>query len=127
VAIRIGGDSVGDGVGPGYPPLAMEFFEGAEEMGDADVDEGIVDEGLSLIRKLWDAGDLLGQFRARAPERRPISDAFLPAQNLGVVSAPECGVSHASILSAQAVPSAAAIPCAPSLPSGWSCGWGCHL
>ena len=73
MAIRIGGDSVGDGVGPGYPPLVMEFFEGAEEIGDVDVDEGIVDEGLSLIRKLWDAGGLLGQFRARAPERRPIS------------------------------------------------------
>jgi hypothetical protein len=126
VATRIGGDSGGDGVGPGYPPLVMEFLEGAEEMGDADVDEGIVDEGLSLIRKLWDAGDVLGQFRARAPERRPISNAFLPAQNLGVVSVPECGVSHASILSARAVPSAAAIPCPASLPSWWNGGGVIH-
>jgi hypothetical protein len=110
VAIRIGGDSVGDGVGPGYPPLVMEFFEGAEDMGDADVDEGIVDEGLSLIRKLWDAGDVPGQFRARAPERRPISNAFLPAQNMGVVSAPECGVSHASLRSRCDVSSAHEVP-----------------
>ena len=36
--------------------IVMEFFEGAEEIGDVDVDEGIVDEGLSLVRKLWDAG-----------------------------------------------------------------------
>jgi tRNA A-37 threonylcarbamoyl transferase component Bud32 len=36
--------------------ILMEFFEGAEEIGDATVDEGVVGEGLSLIRKLWDAG-----------------------------------------------------------------------
>ena len=65
-----------------------------------------------------DPRDLVGQFRALAPERRPISiqrwsarrvllalgmliafaiavsssiNAFLPAQNLGIVRAPECG------------------------------------
>jgi RIO1 family len=224
--------------------IVMEFFEGAREIGEVDVDEGVVDEGLSLIRKLWDAGlahrdikpanlmvkdghvllidvffaqvrpspwrqavdlgnmmlvlavrsdvdlvyrralrfftadeiaeafaatrgiasptqlrafmkrdprDLLGQFRALAPERRPISiqrwsvrrvllalgmlfafaiavsasiNAFLPAQNLGIVSPPQCGVSPASILSAQAVPTAAAIPCLAALPSGWTYGGG---
>ena len=224
--------------------IVMEFFEGAEEIGEVDVNEGIVDEGLSLIRRLWDAGlahrdikpanlmvrdghvllidvffaqvkpspwrqavdlgnmmlvlavrsdvdlvyrralmfftsdeiaeafaatrgiasptqlrafmkrdprDLLGQFRALAPERRPIPiqrwsvrrvllalgmlgafaiavsasiNAFLPAQNLGLVKAPECGVSHPSILSAQAVPTAAAIPCLAALPSGWTYGGG---
>jgi hypothetical protein len=223
--------------------IVMEFFEGAEEIGDVDVEEGIVDEGLSLVRKLWDAGlahrdikpanlmvrdghvllidvffaqvkpspwrqavdlgnmmlvlavrsdvdlvyrhaltfftadeiaeafaatrgiasptqlrafmkrdprDLVGQFRALAPERRPISiqrwsvrrvllalgmlgafaiavsssiNAFLP-QNPGIVSAPECGVSHPSTLAAQAVPSAAAIPCLAALPSGWTYGGG---
>ena len=224
--------------------IVMEFFVGAEEIGEVDVDEGIVDEGLALIRRLWDAGlahrdikpanlmvrdgrvllidvffaqlkpspwrqavdfgnmmlvlavrsdvdlvyrraltfftadeiaeafaatrgiasptqlrafmkrdprDLLGQFRALAPDRRPIPiqrwsvrrvllalgmlgafaiavssgiSAFLPAQNLGIVSAPECGVSHASILSAQAVPTASAIPCLAALPSGWTYGGG---
>ena len=226
--------------------IVMEFFEGAEEIGDVDVDEGIVDEGLSLVRKLWDAGlahrdikpanlmvrdgrvllidvffaqvkpspwrqavdlgnmmlvlavrsdvdlvyrraltfftadeiaeafaatrgiasptqlrafmkrdprDLVGQFRALAPERRPISiqrwsvrrvllalgmliafaiavsssiNAFLPAQNLGVVNAPECGVSHASTLSAQAVPSAAAIPCLDRPPLRVDLRWRRH-
>lgn len=224
--------------------ILMEFFEGAEEIGDVDVDEGVVDEGLSLIRRLWDAGlahrdikpanlmvrdghvllidvffaqvkpspwrqavdlgnmmlvlavrsdvdlvyrraltfftadeigeafaatrgiasptqlrafmkrdprDLLGQFRALAPERRPIPiqrwsvrrvllalgtlgvfaiavdagiSAFLPAQNLGIPRAPDCAASHATILSAQAVPTASAIPCLAALPSGWTYGGG---
>src|SRR5438874_13076393 len=34
----------------------MEFFDGAVELGDAEVDDGVIDEGLRLIRKLWDAG-----------------------------------------------------------------------
>jgi tRNA A-37 threonylcarbamoyl transferase component Bud32 len=36
--------------------IVMEFFEGAQEIGDADVDDGVIDEGLLLIRRLWDAG-----------------------------------------------------------------------
>src|SRR5205823_4385041 len=36
--------------------IAMEFFEGAVELGDAEVDDGVIDEGLRLIRHLWDAG-----------------------------------------------------------------------
>jgi hypothetical protein len=225
--------------------IVMEFFEGAEEIGDVHVDEGIVDEGLSLVRRLWDAGlahrdikpanlmvkdgrvllidvffaqvkpspwrqavdlgnmmlvlavrsdvdlvyrralrffsadeiaeafastrgvasptqlrafmkrdprDLLGQFRALAPPRRPIPiqrwsvrrvllalgmlaafviaidggiSAFLPAQNLGIPTPPECGsINHATVLSAQAVPTAAAIPCLAVLPSGWTYGGG---
>ena len=36
--------------------IVMEFFEGAREIGDADVDESVIDEGLMLIRRLWDAG-----------------------------------------------------------------------
>ena len=34
----------------------MEFFDGAVEISDAEVDDEIIDEGLLLIRKLWDAG-----------------------------------------------------------------------
>jgi tRNA A-37 threonylcarbamoyl transferase component Bud32 len=219
--------------------IVMEFFDGAKEIGESDVDEGVIDEGLALIRRLWDAGlahrdvkpanlmvrdgkvlvidvffvqvkpspwrqavdlgnmmlvlavrsdpkivyehalkfftpdeigeafaatrgvasptqlrtfmkrdprDLLGQFRALAPKRSLIAVqrwsvrrvllglgmllAFLitvpigiqtvfPAQNLGIVSPPECSANHGTILSAQAVPSAAWIPCLSSLPSGW--------
>jgi hypothetical protein len=34
----------------------MEFFDRAVEIDEADVDDEILDEGLLLIRKLWDAG-----------------------------------------------------------------------
>jgi tRNA A-37 threonylcarbamoyl transferase component Bud32 len=36
--------------------LVTEFFDGATELGDAEVDEQVIDDGLSIIRKLWDAG-----------------------------------------------------------------------
>ena len=96
-----------------------------------------------------DPRDLLGEFRALAPQRPPIvlqrwsirrvalaaamlaiiarrrvrnSARLLPAaENLGV-SAPACGTGHSMILSAQAVPSAAMLPCIAALPSGWSIG-----
>ncbi len=96
-----------------------------------------------------DPRDLLGEFRALAPQRPPIvlqrwsirrvalaaamlavitaavfetGDAFFPAaENLGAY-APACGTGHSMILSAQAVPSAALLPCIAALPSGWSIG-----
>ena len=36
--------------------LVTEFFDGATELGEAEVDEQIIDDGLRIIRKLWDAG-----------------------------------------------------------------------
>jgi hypothetical protein len=36
--------------------LVSEFFDGAVELGEADVDERVIDDGLGIIRKLWDAG-----------------------------------------------------------------------
>jgi serine/threonine protein kinase len=36
--------------------LVTEFFQGVTELGEAEVDDGVVDDGLSIIRKLWDAG-----------------------------------------------------------------------
>jgi membrane-associated phospholipid phosphatase/tRNA A-37 threonylcarbamoyl transferase component Bud32 len=36
--------------------LVSEFFDGAVELGEAEVDEGVIDDGLGVIRKLWDAG-----------------------------------------------------------------------
>ena len=96
-----------------------------------------------------DPRDLLGEFRALAPQRPPIAlqrwnirrvalaaamlaiiaaavaetgNAFLPAaENLGAY-APSCGTGHSMILSAQAVPSAAMLPCLAALPSGWTTG-----
>jgi membrane-associated phospholipid phosphatase/tRNA A-37 threonylcarbamoyl transferase component Bud32 len=36
--------------------LVTEFFDGATELGDAEVDEQVIDDGLGIVRKLWDAG-----------------------------------------------------------------------
>ena len=95
-----------------------------------------------------DPRDLLGEFRALAPQRPPIVlqrwsirrvalaagvlavtvialfigvQAVVPVENLGA-SAPSCGTGHSMILAAQAVPSAAMLPCLAALPSGWSIG-----
>jgi len=36
--------------------IAMEFFDGGEEIGDVDIDEDVIDEGLRMIRRMWDVG-----------------------------------------------------------------------
>ena len=36
--------------------LVTEYFDGAVEIGEAEVDDDLIDQGLLLIRKLWDAG-----------------------------------------------------------------------
>jgi tRNA A-37 threonylcarbamoyl transferase component Bud32 len=36
--------------------LVTEFFAGAVELGEAEVDDQLINDGLGIIRKLWDAG-----------------------------------------------------------------------
>jgi hypothetical protein len=36
--------------------LPTEFFADSQTLGHADVDDAIIDEGMTLVRKLWDAG-----------------------------------------------------------------------
>jgi tRNA A-37 threonylcarbamoyl transferase component Bud32 len=36
--------------------LVTEFFDGAAELGEVEVDEQVIDDGLGIIRKLWDGG-----------------------------------------------------------------------
>jgi membrane-associated phospholipid phosphatase/tRNA A-37 threonylcarbamoyl transferase component Bud32 len=36
--------------------IVMEFFDGAVEIGEADIDDGVIDQGLGLVRKMWDEG-----------------------------------------------------------------------
>jgi len=36
--------------------LVTDFFEGAETLGHAEVDDQVIDDGIALIRSLWDAG-----------------------------------------------------------------------
>jgi tRNA A-37 threonylcarbamoyl transferase component Bud32/membrane-associated phospholipid phosphatase len=35
--------------------IVFEFIEGAKEIGDAEVDDAIIDQGLAVVRKLWAA------------------------------------------------------------------------
>jgi hypothetical protein len=94
-----------------------------------------------------DPRDLLGEFRALAPSRRPIGlqrwgvrrvvvaaamlVAALLTAGLAVSTfrsaavnidtpAPVCGTGPSMILSAQAVPSSRLLPCIAALPSGWT-------
>src|SRR5512133_951687 len=36
--------------------LVTEFFDGAVELGEAEVDDQVIDDGLSIVRRLWAAG-----------------------------------------------------------------------
>jgi tRNA A-37 threonylcarbamoyl transferase component Bud32 len=36
--------------------LVEEFFEGAETLGHAEVTDQVIDEGIALVRRMWDAG-----------------------------------------------------------------------
>jgi tRNA A-37 threonylcarbamoyl transferase component Bud32 len=35
--------------------IVFEFIDGAKEIGEAEVDDAIIDQGLAIIRRLWDA------------------------------------------------------------------------
>jgi membrane-associated phospholipid phosphatase/tRNA A-37 threonylcarbamoyl transferase component Bud32 len=96
-----------------------------------------------------DGRDLLAEFRALAPPRRPIaiqrwslrrvllavavvlaallsvgqvSQLLRPAHALEVSDTPTCGTGNAMVLIAQSVPSATLLPCVATLPAGWSVG-----
>ncbi|MCW2635103.1 MAG: rane protein of unknown function, putative kinase domain [Blastococcus sp.] len=36
--------------------LVNEFFDGAEEIGDAEIDDNVIDQGLSVVRRMWEIG-----------------------------------------------------------------------
>ena len=36
--------------------LVTQFFEGSKNLGDSEIDNGVIDEGLRLIRRFWDIG-----------------------------------------------------------------------
>jgi membrane-associated phospholipid phosphatase/tRNA A-37 threonylcarbamoyl transferase component Bud32 len=36
--------------------LVTEFFDGAEEIGEAEIDDSIIDQGLSVVRRMWEVG-----------------------------------------------------------------------
>jgi tRNA A-37 threonylcarbamoyl transferase component Bud32 len=62
--------------------LVTEFHTGAVEIGEADVDDTVIDQGLAMIRTLWDAGiahrDIKpGNLMVRAGELLLIDVAFV--------------------------------------------------
>jgi hypothetical protein len=94
-----------------------------------------------------DGRNLIEEFRALGPHRRPITlqrwsfrrvalalalvvgtilvvsqvAAMLrPAHDVPVVGSPECGTSDLMVLIAQSVPSATQLPCIATLPAGWA-------
>src|SRR5207244_11037032 len=36
--------------------IAMDFFDDAAEIGEAEIDARVIDEGLAMIRLMWDVG-----------------------------------------------------------------------
>jgi tRNA A-37 threonylcarbamoyl transferase component Bud32 len=127
---------------------ALDFFSPDEIAEAFAAARGIASPSQLRSMMKRDGRDLLGQFRALAPARRPISlqrwgprrillaagvlafgvvavvfvyESFTPAE-LPIDRAPECGTDTVMVLMAQAVPSAAAVPCVSSLPTGWSVG-----
>jgi serine/threonine protein kinase len=222
--------------------LVTEFFDGAQEMGDAEIDDRVIDDALLLVRRLWDAGvahrdvkpanllvrdgrvllidvffvqvrpspwrqavdlanmmlvlgvrtdpervyrhalryftpdevaeafaaargvaspsqlrtamkrcgrDVLAQFRALCPPRRPIAlqrwsfrrvalagglmvfsivavfmvqDLLRPVNAIPVTGSVSCGTDRLMVLVAQSVSSATRVPCVDALPAGWRLG-----
>jgi hypothetical protein len=128
--------------------LALRYFT-ANELAEAfAATRGVASPTQLRAFMKRDPRDLLGEFRALAPARKPIAlqrwslrrvglaaavfggialavastlQSFLPAGNSGTYP-PQCDTGHSSILAAQAVPSAALVPCVAALPSGWSVG-----
>jgi hypothetical protein len=128
---------------------ALRYFTAAELAEAFAATRGVASPTQLRAFMKRDPRDLLGEFRALAPERPPIvlqrwnirrvalaaamlgviaiavaetGNAFFPAaENLGA-TAPSCDTGHSMILSAQAVPSASMLPCLAALPTGWSTG-----
>ena len=36
--------------------IVMEFFDGVVEIGEAEIDDGVIEQGLQLVREMWDEG-----------------------------------------------------------------------
>jgi tRNA A-37 threonylcarbamoyl transferase component Bud32 len=127
---------------------ALAFFSPDEISEAFAAARGIASPSQLRMMMKNDGRDLLGQFRALAPARHPISlqtwgprrvllaaalvaitwlavtntyQLFTPAE-LPIEAEPACGTDDVMILMAQAVPSATAVPCIAALPAGWSLG-----
>src|SRR5262249_28852682 len=125
---------------------ALQFFTPDEIAEGFAAVRGIASPTQLRIAIKRDGRDLVQQFRALAPERRPVSlqrwsvkrlalaagiivaavvlynptaSLLSPAYEIDAVGTPNCGTSSLMILMAQSVPSATSVPCISSLPAGW--------
>ena len=124
---------------------ALQFFT-AEEIAEAfAATRGVASPSQLRAVMKRDGRDLMAQFRAMAPPRRPISlqhwsvrrvllaaavaaaavvgarvtfDMFTPIESV-VDGTPTCGTDNVMVLMAQTVPSATSLPCLASVPAGW--------
>ena len=125
---------------------ALDYFTEAELAEAFAATRGVASPTQLRAFMKRDPRDLLAEFRALAPQRKPIVlqrwsirrislaaamlAVFAVPAALGIglllpasypaVHAPDCGTGHTMILAAQAVPSAAFLPCINALPSGWT-------
>jgi membrane-associated phospholipid phosphatase/tRNA A-37 threonylcarbamoyl transferase component Bud32 len=131
---------------------ALQFFT-AEEIAEAfAATRGVASPTQLRTVMKQDGRDLMAQFRALAPPRRPISlqrwsvrrialaimvagvaligvtatfSQFTPI-NDPVPGTPSCGTGDVMVLMAQTVPSATSLPCLTSVPAGWGVA-GVHM
>jgi hypothetical protein len=128
---------------------ALQFFSPDEIAEAFAAARGIASPSQLRAAMKQDGRDLVAQFRALAPERRPVSlqrwsikrvllalgllvgalivvpnalNLFRPAHDLPVTGSPDCGTGSRMVLMAQSVPTATAVPCIASLPVGWDLG-----
>ena len=128
---------------------ALQFFTPDEIAEAFAATKGIASPSQLRAVMKQDGRDLVAEFRALAPERRPIplqrwgvrrvflaivllvggllavnliTNMFLPIHDVEVEATPHCDTSSVMILMAQSVPSATQIPCVAALPAGWDFG-----
>ena len=71
--------------------IAMDFFDDAVEIGEAEVDEHVIDEGLAMIRQMWDVGLAASGHQAGEPDgagRRAEADRRLLRPGAALAVAP---------------------------------------
>ena len=61
--------------------LVTEMLDGAKEIGEAEVDDAIIDQGLAIVRRLWEAGLA---HRDIKPANLLVRDGTVHAHRLGV-------------------------------------------
>ena len=117
--------------------LVTEFFAGAVELGEAEVDDQVIDDGLGIIRKLWEAGlahrdikpaNLLVRDRQPAADRRrlhrtppePLAAGRGPGQH-DAVSGPALQPASWSTSGPWASSRSRRSPRGSPPPAGWPC------